>query len=148
MAKTTESVKSRVDAVLLVKKSDDELSLFVLLGKDGSINRMGSGSDSDIQKDMFIGITKEPLFQNFMDSVPEMFVEAPRATLGPAGERLGKKCQISLMFKSGADESGLSFIYGSESQGPPSELLRVVTRAIEITEPWYQQQKKNAQAQR
>jgi len=136
------SIMAAVDAVTVSKKVDDQPSLFVLLGKDGSINRIGSGSINNTEKDMFIGVTKEPLFQRFMDSVPEKFIEAQRQTLGAPGEHRGKNCQILLTFQSGKHESGLTFVYGSESQGPPPELSQVVARAIEVTEPWYQSEKK------
>ena len=48
---------------------------------------------------------------------------------------------IGLHFADGT-EDGFGFSYGSESQGPPNEIVRFVYAAVEATESWFQSQKK------
>jgi hypothetical protein len=37
--------------------------LFILLSRDGSINRMGDGTPSPADNTLYIGVVKEPLFR-------------------------------------------------------------------------------------
>ena len=141
-ADTRESLKDFVDAVIISREVDDGMSIFVMLAKDGSINRIGSGYMDCNEKDMYIGMTKDKLFEKFMEGCPEMFISAPGEAYAPPGEMKGKQVQVTLMFKCGDQESGLIFVYGSESGGIPDDLSQVVDHAKEVTEPWYQGQRK------
>lgn len=139
----TASEKAPVDTVSISKKVDDKETLFIVLGKDGAVTRKGTGKDDKAEETAFVGVTKEPLFQQVMDTVPKMFVEAPKVPLRSSGKLLGKKCEIVLTFKRGAQENGFNLVYGS-IKGPPKDLTKVVAKAVEVTEPWYQQEKKAA----
>jgi hypothetical protein len=55
--------------VLVVLLVGGERSLFVLLGKDGTINRMGSGSVDQIERQMFIGSVHPDLFTQLRSQV-------------------------------------------------------------------------------
>ena len=136
-----ESLKNFVDAVIVSREVEEDMSIFVMLSRDGSINRIGSGSLECNEKDMFIGITKDKLFEKFMDGVPEMFIAAPGEAYSPPGEMQGKQIKVTLMFQCGDRETGLMFFYGSESGGIPDDLAQVVEHAQKVTEPWFQNQK-------
>ena len=51
-----------MSAVMVTLAVADDQSLFILLGSDGSINRMGTGSATQIERDMFIGKTSLDAF--------------------------------------------------------------------------------------
>lgn len=136
------ALKNCVNAVIISKEIDDGMSIFVLLARDGSINRIGNGSLECDEKDMFIGITQDKLFEKFMDGCPAHFITAPGEAYAPQGEMKGKKVKVTLMFNCGEEERGLMFFYGTDSGGIPEDLSQVVDLAIDVTEPWYQNQRK------
>ena len=136
------ALKSYVDAVIVCREIDDATSIFVMLARDGSINRIGSDSPECDEKDMFIGMTKDKLFEEFIDKCPAAFIAAPGEAYAPTGELKGKEVKFSLMFQSGDSKSGLMFLYGTESGGIPDDLDQVVALAKDVTESWYQNQRK------
>lgn len=129
---------TRIIVVLLV---DGEQSLFVLLGADGTINRMGNGSVEDIERQLFIGVVDPRLFLGL------------RSRLGPGvvywlGQRLaapqpkGKLCELTVSFGyADGREASMGWRYGSDSQGPHPDVCEFVSAAVEATEPWFESQK-------
>jgi hypothetical protein len=64
-------------------------------------------------------------------------------------DQQGDPCVLDVLLRfTDGSEDGFGFAYGSESMGPPGEIVDVVVRAVEATEPWYQQQKAIAKARR
>jgi hypothetical protein len=133
--------KSDLEVCLISIMIEDKQSLFILLAKDGTINRLGTGSANNTENDMFIGISKDGLFEKLMEAVPEELLEYQGSYDIP--EKKGKRCELTLMLAS-ADEkkkAGFIFQYGSDSQGPPQEISEIVVKAVELTNPWYDEQK-------
>jgi hypothetical protein len=118
---------------------DDALSLFALLAADGSINRLGTGTIDNTEKEMCIGVISDPqLFQNLRARIsPEIFKwVGGRADQSPKG----KICELTIwLFLPNKEERSIYFKYGSESMGPPPEVGRLVLAAIDATNPWYEQ---------
>jgi hypothetical protein len=106
----------------------------VLLDKAGSINRLGDGTPSQADKTLYIGVVREPLFDELMDVVPDpIFRYAGRMEVR---ERRGVECLLTeAFFHKDGRVIPFEVLYGSESQGPPSELVTIVKRAIELTDP-------------
>lgn len=132
---------ARFDKVLVTLTIDGAQVLFVLLAEDGTVNRMGDGSINCSDRDLFIGLSKEPLFARFMETVdPAMFAHKGAYDI-PKKE--GKPCELRVLFglKDSDAGEGFQFRYGSESQGPPREIRGLVVRAVELTNPWHIQQK-------
>lgn len=133
-------MKDTVEAIMIALDVASNQSLFVLLAADGAINRLGTGSVNNRERDMFIGITKAPLFEKLRHKIsPEWFDH-----LGgyDVPEKKGLTCELTIMMKhSEGQESALRFRYGSESQGPPEDVCQFVMDAVSITEPWYKAQK-------
>lgn len=133
--------KAEVDTIMVSLEVADETSLFLLLGKDGGINRMGSGAVDNQERSFFIGILQEPLFEQLLSEFPEEVWENLGSVFGSPGDHLGKSCVLKLAFRSGEKEDGIAFVYGSESAGPPEPILECVLRSVELTRPWYEAQK-------
>jgi hypothetical protein len=129
------------DKVLITLKINNNTALFILMSEDGTVNRMGSGSITDNDREMFIGINREPLFNRFIARVtPEMIKHQGVYDLP---NRKGAECELTLLLGyRGSDRSaGFKFLYGSESQGPPTEISNLVQYATELTRPWHEEQK-------
>jgi hypothetical protein len=128
---------SDVTALDITLKVDGDLFLFVLVASDGTTNRLGSGTFEDKNRGLFIGQTEPAIFEAVRSHVtPEM--------LHISGgfehkNRRGATCELGVSFKfKDGGESGFGFRYGSESEGPPEEVRILVTDAVRVTEPWYQ----------
>lgn len=128
-----------VTGVAMSLKVDEELSLFALLAADGSINRLGTGTIDNTEKEMFIGVISDSKpFQNLRAQIsPDLFKWiGGRANPNPKG----KVCELTIwLFLPNKEESTIYFKYGSESIGPPPEVSRLVLAAIDETNPWYEQ---------
>lgn len=128
-----------VTGVAMSLKVDEELSLFALLAADGSINRLGTGTVDNTEKEMCIGVISDPkLFEKLRGQIsPDLFKWiGGRADQSPSG----KICELTIwLFLPNKEERTFYFKYGSESIGPPPEVCRLVLAAIEVTNPWYEQ---------
>ncbi len=134
-------MKQDIHTVTVSLSIDETTSLFVLLSADGSINRMGNGTLSSSDNDMFIGVTREPLFRTFLQSIPEGFFEFQGEYDIP--DKKGAACELTILC---ADQGrkmigGYRFLYGAESDGPPGEICSLVQAAVDLTDPWHEEQK-------
>ncbi len=134
---------SDITAAGITLEAGDQQALFVLLAADGTINRLGTGTINNKDNDLFIGMTQEPLFDQLMTSLNDDMLDHMGGYDVP--EKNGVPCTltISLSFAN-ADDNGFGFRYGSESEGPPREIIEFVMAAVRLTDPWFQQQKKMA----
>ena len=115
-------------------------ALFVGLSEDGSIRRMGTGSVSNTERDLYIGDGQSELFASFMEQVPEEIFSACGRYELPA--RQGADCLLTILFGTKSEPPvgvGFEFLYGAESEGPPDDICRLVRAAVELTGPWFQQ---------
>jgi hypothetical protein len=123
-------------------------SLFILLGADGSINRMGTGNLQNTERELFIGRADPSVFEALRSQV----TEAMLGSLGHIYQRqdsTGLSCKLSLTFHfRDRTEDRLVFLYDSESEGAPSDVADLVKAAIRETDPWYENFKKAAGGRR
>jgi hypothetical protein len=132
-----------VTGLAITLKVEDDLSLLVLVAADGSINRLGTGTVNNTEKEMFIGVTDPMLFKNMRPHINSDVIRwiGARADQAPKG----KICELTIwLFLPNKEERAIYFKYGSESMGPPPEISRLVLAAIEITNPWYEEFKGGA----
>jgi len=132
---------SDIEAVHVTLKIAGKQALFILLTADGTINRLGTGSVKNQDNDLFIGVTQEPLFKRLLANLNDEMLHHLGGYDVP--EQLGVPCELSIGLSfAGDDENGFGFRYGSESQGPPREIVQFVTVAVQITDPWFHEQKR------
>jgi len=130
-----------VVAIVVVLHIDGQQALFALLGADGSINRMGSGSSSPSDGEMFIGKAPPELFQLLRSKITPGVIHFLGQRLAAPNPR-GKPCELTVCLKYATGrEAASAWRYGSESQGPHPEVVDFVKETVRITEPWFQQQK-------
>jgi len=127
---------------------EEKHSLFILLAADGSINRLGTGTADNTENHLFIGKTKPAIFESVRSHVtPEMWDVMGRAFWDK--NPLGPSCKLTILFhfKDGKS-NGFEFRYGAESEGPPREVADFVRAAVSATDPWYEDFKQAAAAQK
>jgi hypothetical protein len=130
-----------IDVLTITLEIASTRALFVLLARDGTVNRMGSGSPSTADGDLYIGQTQPAL-------LPEALKGLSEEALGHTGvydipKKLGVPCRlaIALRFADGS-EDGFGYTYGSDSQGPPKPIAMFVHASVMATQSWYQEQRK------
>lgn len=137
-----------VTGVGISLKIEDDLSLFALLAADGSINRLGTGTEHNTEKQMCIGAISDPKpFQNVCTHITADVIKwiGGRADPNPKG----KICELTIsLFLANREEHVIYFKYGSQSIGPPAEVRQLVIATIEQTDPWYEEFKAGVARQR
>lgn len=132
-----------INAIMVKLDVAERQLLFIVLAADGLVNRVGTGAMNNSENDLFIGRTTDPLFATLREQVRPEWLEHFGAYDIPG--KVGSTCTLSLLFKtSEGQEGGIQFVYGSESQGPPSDICEFVTEAVRLTDPWYATQKQMA----
>ena len=127
-----------VTGLAITLKVEEDLSLLALVAADGSIDRLGTGTINNTEKEMFIGVTDHKLFESIRPHINSDVISwiGGRADQSPKG----KICELTIwLFLPSKEKRTIYFKYGSESMGPPPEVSRLVLAAIEITNPWYEQ---------
>jgi len=115
-------------------------SLFILLAQDGTINRMGTGAEDNSEKQLFIGMIDVGAFT----AVCALAGPVINKWIGGYGapDSKGKPCKLLVGFQTSDGREFMSrWEYGSESQGPPPEVVSIVMKAVESTDQWWQEQK-------
>ena len=132
-----------INAITITLEINSEQTLFVLLANDGTVNRMGSGSSTTTDRDLYLGRTDPPLLLEALRGLSDSMLKAMGGY--DVAEKRGLPCRLSiaLQFADGSDD-GFGFTYGSESQGPPQEIAALVQGTVMATEAWYQEQRRIA----
>lgn len=133
-------MKERITGVIVKLVVGGAPCLFVMLGADGAVHRMGTGAPGNTELDHHVGMAPEPLFKTFMGRISEeLFAHAGRYRMQGAA---GARCELVVLFR--RDDGGtvaFQFEYGSESEGPPEDVLDLVEAATSVTEPWWASRK-------
>jgi hypothetical protein len=89
---------------------------------------------------LYIGRVTEPLFERLMEVVPSELWQFRHVGRIDLDNRTGEDCVLTVMFGH-SDGRGFRFeiLFGSESGGVPRELQMILARALELTDPWWQE---------
>lgn len=117
---------------------NDEQLLYIMLSDRGTINRMGDGSPEE-KKHVFMGRTETAVFSDLLDKIPADLMEMAGRYVFP--DPKGDICTLTVGLEGENLDTGFEFTYGTESDGPPEEVVDIVEEAVALTEDWYQKQK-------
>ena len=122
---------------------EGESSLMILLHSDGTINRIGNGT-MEIDKNFYIGMTDTaPILDQLSKLMDDDFKQYINHVYD-LPEKSGKNCFVEIVMGIDSQTQGMKFMYGSESMGPPRPVSSFVMKAVELTDPWFKQQQKQA----
>ena len=138
---TTPSPTPTIDDISLIWVRigvEEHAALFILLDSDGTVNRLGTGAVDNSENEFYIGKTTEALFQKLHSQIdPDWLSHVGSSYAIP--EQKGKACELIVGFVLRDGREGtLEFKYGSESQGPPDDIMQFVIKAVKLTDPWYE----------
>ena len=92
--------KESIKVIFVTLEIDGKPSLAILLTHEGLVNRMGSGTVDNTERDLFIGRANEPLFAQLRDKVQPEWLLHPGAYDVP--EKVGRTCELSIILKASA----------------------------------------------
>lgn len=128
--------KHLIQQVLITLEVGNATALFILLTKEGMVQRKGDGNPEHITLPLMQGISHDGHFEALMMTVPEdifNFTGVHRMT-----GIVGTECRLTIIFQAQNDlDYSFRIVYGSESEGPPRELAEILINAVKITEGWY-----------
>ena len=137
--KTTEHLITKDYQISTIELNiEKETSLMILLHKDGTINRKGYGT-YEIDNNFYMGIDKNNLLSELTKSITPDFESLLNKVIDYP-EKKGKICTLEITLSDGKETTGVRYIYGSESMGPPIPIANFINKAIELTNPWYEKQ--------
>lgn len=118
-------------------------SLVILLSKDGTINRKGSGVYDSTDKDFFMGVTKEKLFDSLMQKVPNKLLSYCN-TNWLVCDTTKPTCKVTVGFDGINPQQTTGFVYCVDGtmDNLPAPIKEYIADAISVTERWYQDQKR------
>src|SRR4051812_11596193 len=101
--KTPEPGADEFHGIMVTLLVGGEQSLFIMLGADGSINRVGTGAVDITERDMFIGHTDPALFRDLRAQIkPELLAWCGQSRAAPDPQ--GKVCELTVGFKRASGE--------------------------------------------
>lgn len=138
--KKTPAAADEFHGIMVTLLVGGEQSLFVMLGADGSISRLGTGAVDNTDRHMYVGRTDPGLFRALREQItPELLAWCGQSRADPGAR--GAACELTVGFqRAGGEELLTGWRYGSESMGPPPEVGQFVVAAVGATDPWYAEQ--------
>jgi hypothetical protein len=110
------TTQSPIKVIMVTLHVADEQALFIMLAADGAINRMGTGSVRNTERDLFIGLTSTELFETLRPRVGADLLRWIGQNADPSPR--GKLCRLSIGFQHADGTEAMShWQYGAESQG-------------------------------
>jgi hypothetical protein len=135
--------RSEIRGISVTLEVGDQILLFVHLDDAGNIQRLGNGETFDESARLVSGELADDLFRTLLGWVSDDLINGVGVYDLP--DPAGQTCRLQLLFS--ADEertSGLEFHYGTESEGPPTEVMDFVVTALDLTEMWYEAERVSA----
>ena len=130
--------KSELEHVHFKLAVNDEQVLAIRFSKSGALNRMGDGSDDPKARIILMKRVKEPIFEQLIEGLSDELMDLVGRYSFPDPQGDLTKLLITLEGVNNA-ETGFEFVYGSESVGPPEEIIDFVERAIELSDPYWEE---------
>lgn len=136
-------MKEKTDKILIDLEIGDEQALFIIIAKDGTINRKGNGNLKNIDHDMYMGSTNESFyFARIIEKITNEFITYVGKSFD-IPEKKGNICKLKILLGGEEINTGLEFKYGDLSEGPPKEIVEFVISAVQLTDFWVSEFKKN-----
>lgn len=132
-----------IHAVVITLNIASKQALFVLAARDGTVNRMGSGTLEAADGALYIGTSRPPLLPRVLQNLSDSMLRSTGGYEIPNKRGVPCNLSIALSFAGGA-EDGFGYTYGSESRGPPRNIVLFVHGAMVATQSWYQEQRRIA----
>jgi len=120
-------------------------SLFIMVCSDGSINRLGTGAENNSENEMYMGKVGPELFGCLAAKITPQLLQWFGRGIAADPAPKGKLCKLKVGLKrEDGKETWSYWQYGTQSLGPPPEIREFVIAAVDATDSWYQNFKRNS----
>ena len=127
----------KVQATMIDIELKDSSSLFILLAKDGTINRKGDLKTPD--KNFFIGISKENLFDKLMKTMTND-LSSYCDKIHVHADTTKKINKIKIGFSGPEGDTGFEYYSDEPIEKLPKPILDFINNSIQVTDPWFKSQ--------
>ena len=132
--------KNKFEATTLEVDISNKDVLMILLAKDGTINREGSGVIDTAGNNYFIGMTKEPVFDSLMHSITDSLIsyfDKPNSNCDTTKANI----KVTATFDDKESTTGFEYCINGTQNDLPAPIREYIANAMRLTDPWYQEQK-------
>lgn len=138
--KKTIADKNQFTTATLEVDISNKNCLAILLAIDGTVNRKGSGIVDPTDKDFFMGITKEKIFDSLIETVSNDLLSYCGQTLLNC-DTTKQTYKVTISFSDNKSDIGFEYCINGTLNDLPKPIREYITNAIKMTDPWYQTQK-------
>lgn len=139
-ARKENEVVQKYDGVTIDIDISDKNSLAILLAKDGTINRKGSGVIDSLDKDLFMGITNDKIFDSLMNGISNDLLTYCNIT-SPNCDTAKQTCKVEIAFGNNNSVCKIEHCVNGTLNDLPKPIKEFIEKAIIVTDPWYEGQK-------
>ncbi|UXH77805.1 hypothetical protein [Roseateles amylovorans] len=133
--------RNAVSGLNLQLSIDGVLSFQLLATEDGALSRLGplagqGRAQVEVNDDnvLVTGRADPALFAALRDALPSVLLEHVGTWVHP--DIRGHACDLSVLLQTPGATVGIHYRYGSDSQGPPADIMDFVRRCVVSTEDW------------
>jgi hypothetical protein len=135
--------KADIQRLLMKMSVGEDQVLSLMVSRSGALNSMGDGNPGSEVRELVMGQTDEPLFDELLQAIPDEWMAHTGRYEMP--EIKGARCELSVALEGETEETGFAFTFGTQSDGAPEEFVDLVEMAMEMTDEWYQANRKPQQ---
>jgi len=129
--------KDAIKTIYIKWEKEEQTVFSIMLNRNGTINRLEEPEDQ--RKPIIImGKTEESVFQELLDRLDESWFEFTGRYTYP--DPKGPLMNLTISFEGEALDTGFSFTYGRDSNGPPADIVQYVELAASLTDSWFEEE--------
>jgi len=132
--------EEKYDGVTIEIDISNKNSLAILLAKDGTINRKGSGVIDSLDKDLFMGMTNDKIFDSLMNGISNDLLTYCNTTSANC-DTAKQTCKVEIAFGNNNSVCKIEHCVNGKLNDLPKPIKEFIEKAIIVTDPWYQGQK-------
>jgi len=139
--KTKEATKpaSKYDGVTIDVYISNTNCLAILLDQDGTINRKGTGTLDSLDKDFFMGVTKDKPFDSLMSGISQDLLSYCNKPLLSC-DTLKQIFRTKISFGNNDSLCEIEYCVNGGMNDLPKPIKDFIENAIRVTDPWYHTQ--------
>ncbi len=130
----------QIEATYIEVELEGKNTLFILLAKDGTINRKGDLKTQG--NNFFMGISKEKLFDKVMQAVTSDLTSYCGKVYGDSTQNVNK---VKIGFGGNKIDTGFEYYSTEPLDKYPKPIIEFIYKAIQVTDPWFESQRKMIQ---
>jgi len=139
-AKKENEAAQKYDGVTINVDISNKNSLAILLAKDGTINRKGSGVVDTLDKNFFMGVTTDKLFDSLMNGISnDLFTYCN--TNSSNCDTTKQTCKVEIAFGNNDYVCKIEHCVNGTLNDLPKPIKEFIEKSIMVTDSWYQPQR-------